>query len=40
MIKTVIQWLALGLGFNLGQRVVDHYIDALVAMVPWLSFLS
>jgi hypothetical protein len=36
----LVLWSCAGVGFNLAQRVLDHFIDAAIASHPWLSFLA
>lgn len=34
------QWACAGVSFNLAQRIMDHYIDGVIDMYPFLEFLK
>jgi len=38
--RDALMWLVAGVGFDISQRVLDHYLDAVVAATPWLAFLN
>jgi len=38
--QMVILWSCAGIGFNLTQRLMDHFIDGLVDQHAWLAWLK
>jgi len=38
--RQIVLWTAAGVGFNIAQRLRDHFIDSAVAGHPWLAWLN
>jgi hypothetical protein len=39
LLRTGFLCLCAGVGFNLSQRLLDHFLDALVEHETWLAWL-